>query len=89
MRFDTVKLDRSLITGLVDNPISRALVRDLVQICHTYGMRCVADGVETREQSEALLQMGCVYAQGYLYDRPLPPEQFWQRYLQDPPEREA
>ena len=89
VRFDTVKLDRSLITGLVDNPISRALVRDLVQICHTYGMRCVAEGVETREQSEALLQMGCVYAQGYLYDRPLPPEQFWQRYLQDPPEREA
>ena len=89
VRFDTVKLDRSLLTGLVDNPISRALVRDLVQICHTYGMRCVAEGVETREQSEALLQVGCVYAQGYLYDRPLPPEQFWQRYLQDPPEREA
>ena len=49
----------------------------------------VANTFTSAWQLSALAEMGCVYAQGYLYDRPLPPEQFWQRYLQDPPEREA
>ena len=44
VRFDTVKLDRSLITGLAGNPVSRMLVRDIVQICRAYGMDCVAVG---------------------------------------------
>ena len=57
------------------------LVRDLVQICRSYGMTCVAEGVETREQADALLEMGCVYAQGFYYDRPLPAEGFERKYL--------
>ena len=44
VKFDTVKLDRSLITGLVSNPINRMLVQDIVHICQTYDMTCVAEG---------------------------------------------
>ena len=81
VRFETVKLDRSLIAELEGNPMNRALVRDLVQICKSGGMTCVAEGVETQSQADALLDMGCTYAQGFLYDRPLPAAAFAQKYL--------
>ena len=81
VRFETVKLDRSLIAQLGSNSMNRALVRDLVQICNTYGMTCVAEGVETREQVSALLEIGCRYAQGFYYGRPVPAEEFEQSFL--------
>lgn len=84
VRFDTVKLDRSLITELVTNPINRALIRDIIQICQAYDMGCVAEGVETEEQADTLVEMGCCYAQGYYYDRPLPAEEFERKYLREP-----
>ena len=81
VKFETVKLDKSLIANLDSNPISRMLVQDLVQICQTYGMNCVAEGVETAEQVSALLEIGCIYVQGFYYDRPLPAEEFERKYL--------
>ena len=79
--FETVKLDRSLIAELTGNAMNRALVRDLVQICRSYGMTCVAEGVETAEQASILLEMGCLYAQGFYYGRPVPAEEFERSYL--------
>lgn len=84
VKFDTVKLDRSLITGLVANPINRMLVEDIVEICGKYGMDCVAEGVETLEQAHVLLEMGCIHAQGFYYDRPIPAEAFEVKYLRKP-----
>lgn len=81
VRFDTVKLDRSLVTGLPGNPINRMLIKDIVSICETYGSDCIAEGVETKEQIKALTDIGCRYAQGFYYDRPMPEEQFEQKYL--------
>ena len=81
VRFDTVKLDRSLMADLVTNPIGRTLVRDIVRICKNHGMVCVAEGVETAAQRDTLLELGCRYAQGYYYDRPLPCEAFENKYL--------
>ena len=83
VKFDTVKLDRSLITDLATNPINHMVVRDLIQICHTYGITCVAEGVETEEQRDALLNMGCSYAQGYYYGRPMPAKEFEEKYLRE------
>lgn len=82
VKFDTVKLDRSLIAGMVGNSISQMLVQDIVRICQTCGMACIAEGVETQEQAAALEKMGCRCAQGYYFDRPLPAEQFERKYLQ-------
>lgn len=48
VKFDCLKLDRTLISDLAGNRCSQMLVRDLVEICHTSGMRCVAEGVETQ-----------------------------------------
>ena len=87
VKFDTVKLDHSLIAQLGSNPMNRTLVRDLIQICGAYGMACVAEGVETQEQESALLEMGCVYAQGYRYGRPMPAEGFARTYLRQRPQQ--
>ena len=83
VKFDSVKLDRSLIAQLADSPRGRMLVRDLVGICHSCGMSCVAEGVETQAQVAALTEAGCTCAQGYYYDRPLPAEQFEGKYLRE------
>ncbi len=89
VRFDVVKLDRSMISGLAENSISQMLVRDIVHICETCGIDCVAEGVETSEQRAALLEAGCLYAQGYYYDRPMPAEQFKAKYLSRTPKKEV
>ncbi len=81
VRFDTVKLDRSLIAEMPGNSINRMLVRDIVHICRTCGMTCVAEGVETEAQAKALMETGCMYAQGYYYGRPMPAEKFEKQYL--------
>lgn len=81
IKFDTVKLDRSLVADLPDNEISCMLVENIIKICRNVGMRCVAEGVETHRQEEALLKAGCVYGQGYYYNKPLPPQKFEEIYL--------
>lgn len=81
VKFDTIKLDKSLIHDLPSNEINRAFVKELVNICKDFGMTCVAEGVENRWQRDALLEAGCIYGQGYYYAKPMPPEKFEQLYL--------
>lgn len=83
IKFNTIKLDRSLINNLPDNEISRLLVKNIAEICRTFGMKCVAEGVETQIQKEVLLEAGCVYGQGYYFDRPMPAWKFEEKYLKD------
>ena len=85
VKFDFVKLDRSLISDLATNARSQMLVRNLVEICHTSGMLCVAEGVETQAQIDALSKAGCVYGQGYYFDRPLSADGFEKKYLHPAP----
>ena len=81
IRFHTVKLDRSLINDLPENEISRMLVENIAKICSNFGINCVAEGVETQQQAAVLLKSGCIYGQGYYYDRPMPPQNFENKYL--------
>ncbi len=81
IRFHTIKLDRSLINDLPDNEISRMLVEKIVQVCHNFGMTCVAEGVETARQETVLLNSGCNFGQGYRYARPMSAAEFEIRYL--------
>ena len=73
---DELKIDRSFVTGLGVSDGDAAIVRTCVQLAHAVGVRAVAEGVETEQQREALRGMGCDFAQGYLYSRPLPVEAF-------------
>lgn len=82
IRFHTIKLDRSLVNDLPENEISSMLVENITQICRNFGMNCIAEGVETRQQAEELMKAGCNYAQGFYYAKPLPADEFRKRYLE-------
>ena len=68
-----LKIDRSFIAGIgtEGRPESLALVRAILALASTLGIDAIAEGVETEEQREALLGLGCSYGQGYLLGRPV------------------
>ncbi len=71
---DTLKVDRSFIAELARRRESVEIVRTIVRLGHGLGLGVVAEGVETDEQLGFLREMGCDYAQGYLYSPPVTAE---------------
>lgn len=69
---DRIKIDKSFVTHICESAADEAVVRAMVDISRTLGMKVVAEGVETQEQFEKLTQMGCDIIQGYLFGKPLP-----------------
>ncbi|MDO5142390.1 MAG: EAL domain-containing protein [Eubacteriales bacterium] len=69
--FDTLKLDKSFVDRIGDER-AEDLIRSIAHMGHKWGMRILAEGVETAEQATRLLELGCHYAQGFYYARPLP-----------------
>jgi diguanylate cyclase (GGDEF)-like protein/PAS domain S-box-containing protein len=74
-----VKLDKSFVEGLTEDTTGLALVRKIIELCHTLGFEVVAEGIETPEQATLLKEMGCDLGQGYYFGRPLPSEEFAER----------
>ncbi len=70
-RYDTLKIDRSFVSTMIEHRDSFAIVQALVSLGHTLGMQVVAEGVETPEQLARLQQMHCPAAQGYWFSKPL------------------
>jgi diguanylate cyclase (GGDEF)-like protein/PAS domain S-box-containing protein len=68
---NTLKIDRSFITRMVENNENAEIVRTISGLAHNLGMDVVAEGVETREQLEILRALGCQYGQGYFFAKPL------------------
>lgn len=68
---DTLKIDRSFIHGMEDDPERAQLVRTINTLGQELGMDVVAEGVEELGQVEILRNMGCDYVQGYLFSRPV------------------
>jgi len=75
-RFDRIKIDRSFVTRLGEDPHAEAIVSAVVGMTEALGARSIAEGVETPTQAEVLRTLGCLEAQGYLYGRPVPGEVF-------------
>ncbi|MDO9582205.1 MAG: EAL domain-containing protein [Desulfomicrobium sp.] len=67
---DTLKIDRSFVTQL-DKHANRVIVRTIVNLAHSLGLSVVAEGIETESQYLALREMGCEFAQGYHFSRPI------------------
>jgi len=67
-----VKVDRSFVSGLGQEPISEHIVRAMVELTNGCGLKLVIEGVETEQQATLLQQLGVTLAQGYLLGRPVP-----------------
>jgi diguanylate cyclase (GGDEF)-like protein/PAS domain S-box-containing protein len=70
-----LKIDRSFVVGMTEREDSLAIVRSVISLAHSLKLIVVAEGVETEEQAALLLQLGCDQMQGYLFSRPVPPQQ--------------
>jgi diguanylate cyclase (GGDEF)-like protein len=67
-----LKIDRSFITDLLDEPDSEAIVRSIIDLARNLGLETVAEGVEDERVSERLIGLGCDYVQGFAVARPMP-----------------
>jgi EAL domain-containing protein (putative c-di-GMP-specific phosphodiesterase class I) len=76
----TVKIDRSFIKGIGDDSVSGIIVRAIIDLSKALQLDIVAEGVETEAQAQLLHDMGVNYLQGFLYGKPMPPDELMQRY---------
>jgi len=74
MPISRIKIDRCFVEGLLGGGESEAIVRAILAMARSLGMRVLAEGVETLEQALALKAMGCDDLQGYYFSRPVPPQ---------------
>jgi EAL domain-containing protein (putative c-di-GMP-specific phosphodiesterase class I) len=68
---DILKIDRSFVTDMLNNSESHEIVKTILSLGKNLRMKVVAEGVETLEQMTLLRSLGCEFAQGYLFSRPL------------------
>src|ERR1700676_4888192 len=69
--FDKIKIDRSFVKDIMENPGSLNIVRAVTALAHGMGMTATAEGVETSEQLDKITSEGCTEMQGYLFSQPL------------------
>ncbi len=79
--FDIIKIDKTLCASKLEDRKSYIL-EAIINIAKKLGISIICEGVETKEQADNLLKLGCHYAQGYLYDKPLPVIDFISKYLE-------
>jgi diguanylate cyclase (GGDEF)-like protein len=72
---DAVKIDRSFIMPMFGNAGTSSIVRAAIELSHALGLEAVAEGVEDPAVVEMLATMGCDFAQGYVFARPMPAEE--------------
>ena len=83
MEFDGLKLDKSLTSNIVANTRSQIVAKAVIDICRQLGAYVIASGVETQDQLNVLEELGCDYAQGTLFNKPITIETFEVRYLKE------
>jgi diguanylate cyclase (GGDEF)-like protein/PAS domain S-box-containing protein len=71
-----IKVDQSFVKGLPASPKDAAIVKAMIALARNLELRCLAEGIETREQLDFLVREGCEHGQGYLYSRPVPEAEF-------------
>lgn len=74
LEVDTLKIDRSFISGLPDDQSSVILVQAIMELSLGFGYDVVAEGVETQAQLQHLKELGCPYLQGYYFSKPVTAE---------------
>ncbi|HET8817627.1 MAG TPA: EAL domain-containing protein [Pseudidiomarina sp.] len=78
---DILKIDMSFVHKMIDDESSSAIVSTIIAMAQTLGMSTIAEGVETQAQADALIKAGCTSAQGYLFAKPMPADEFAEKWL--------
>ncbi len=81
VEFDVLKLDKSMIDDVDSNLRTRAVIESIAGICRKMGIKLVAKGIESKQQLVALRESGVELAQGFLFSRPIPIEEYETEYL--------
>ena len=76
MPIDVLKLDMQFIRSAFQDQKALHLLEAMIRLAESIEVPCIAEGVETREQAQALKQMGCDIIQGYYFSRPLPAPEY-------------
>lgn len=79
--FDVLKIDRSFLTSFLDSDRGKKIIAHTINMSQDIGLDMIAEGVETTAQEEFLLANGCRYAQGYLFSRPIPLDEFEKKFM--------
>ncbi len=74
--FDTLKIDKSFIQDVLSEAEDASLVRAIINMAHSLGLRVIAEGVEEEAQTHFLRMENCDFSQGYFHSRPLPEQDF-------------
>jgi diguanylate cyclase (GGDEF)-like protein len=82
---DELKLDRSFVSPMAEDPRAAAIVRSTISLAHSLGMRLVAEGVENEITAGHLALSGCDVSQGFFFSRALPPAEL-ERWLDERPD---
>lgn len=79
---DILKIDRSFVQGLTQNPHHVAITKAIISMGHSLGHKIIAEGVETDAQLQVVVDLGCDLVQGFLFSEALPAENFPQLHQQ-------
>lgn len=75
LNVDYIKVDRSFITNIVTDTKDEAIIMSILLLCQKLNREVIIEGVETKEQKEKLTSLGCKFAQGYYFGKPVPAEE--------------
>ena len=79
--FDVLKIDKSLVDDIANNIKTRSLVGSLAELCKKMKINTIAEGIETEEQFKLIKELGVNEAQGFLFSKPIPLDDFEKMYL--------
>lgn len=85
LNVDVLKIDALFFQNLVAEEKDRLLAESIIQLVRQFGVKTVAEGIETREQIEILKHMRCDYIQGYVYYKPMPQKEYEKLLMQSFP----
>lgn len=74
---DTLKVDRAFVRDIVNDKRQFAIAKSIINLAKDLSLSVVAEGIETEEQRQLLLKLGCDTGQGYLFSKPVPPEELF------------
>lgn len=81
--FSMLKLDKSLIGELLEQNNNQIILKNIIDMCQDLGIDVIAEGVENQGQEAVLRKLKCKMGQGYLYGKPMPVQEFYEKYIKN------